>query len=66
MSAIHPTVVEKTSAQSDRALIEQWLDKFNVALHSGSASSVAALFAQDSHWRDVLAFTWSLTPREEP
>lgn len=66
MSAVHPTAVEKTSARSERALVEQWLDKWNVALHSSSTASVAALFAQDSHWRDVLAFTWSLTPCEGP
>ena len=31
-------------------------------MRDGSASAIAALFAPDSHWRDLLAFTWSLTP----
>src|SRR4029079_12695817 len=32
------------------------------ALRERSTSAIAALFAPDSHWRDLLAFTWSLTP----
>jgi Flavin-binding monooxygenase-like len=66
MSVTHQQVIEKNAVQSERALVEQWLDKLNVALHSGSTASAAALFAADSHWRDVLAFTWSLTPSEGP
>ncbi len=66
MSFTKQPVVDKGSVQSEstseRALAEQWLDKLNVALHSGSQSSVAALFAHESHWRDLLAFTWSITP----
>ena len=61
-------VAEKRSASvepaGERALAEQWLDKFNVALHSASPSSVAMLFAPESHWRDLLAFTWSITPSQ--
>lgn len=29
-----------------------------------AARPVASLFAPDSHWRDLLAFTWSITPRQ--
>ncbi len=47
---------------SDKALVEQWLDQFDAALHSGSAASVASLIAPDGHWRDLLAFTWTITP----
>lgn len=56
--------VEAPAAQSARALVEQWLDKFDIALQSESQSSVAALFAPDGHWRDLLAFTWHITPRQ--
>ena len=66
MSVTNPSITQQPATRSERALVEQWLDKLNVALHSGSVSSVAALFAQDSHWRDVLAFTWTLTPCEGP
>ena len=37
-----------------------WLDDFGAALASGDAARIAALFAEDCHWRDILAFTWDL------
>src|ERR1700712_3813269 len=39
---------------------EAWLDNFCEALASRDAAQVAALFANDCHWRDILAFTWNL------
>ena len=36
--------------------------QLDVALQGASRSSVAALFASDGHWRDLLAFTWTITP----
>jgi len=62
MSIVHPPLSEKAPVHSDEALVGQWLDKLNAALQSGSRTSVASLFASDSHWRDLLAFTWSITP----
>lgn len=37
-----------------------WLGDFRAALESGDAARVAALFAEDCHWRDLLAFGWDL------
>ena len=62
MSVANQPVFENPVVQSEQALVEQWLDQFNVALHSGSQASVASLFAPDGHWRDLLAFTWYITP----
>ena len=45
-------------------VIEQWLDRLDAALQSESRVSVAELFAPDGHWRDLLAFTWSITPSQ--
>ncbi len=64
MSAANQPAFDKPVAQSERALVAQWLDQFNVALHSGSKAAIAVLFAPDSHWRDLLAFTWSITPSQ--
>jgi putative flavoprotein involved in K+ transport len=61
-SAVAAAVVEAPAAQSEKALVEQWLDKLNAALHSASAPSLASLFMPDGHWRDLFAFTWSITP----
>jgi len=57
-------VVGKPAVRSEQGLVEQWLAQLDVALQSESRTSVASLFAPDSHWRDLLAFTWSITPRQ--
>ncbi|MFT5172060.1 MAG: cation diffusion facilitator CzcD-associated flavoprotein CzcO [Gammaproteobacteria bacterium] len=44
-------------------LVTAWLSAFEQAIANGNETQVAALFEDDSHWRDVLAFTWHLTPR---
>ncbi|HTR87604.1 MAG TPA: NAD(P)/FAD-dependent oxidoreductase [Reyranella sp.] len=50
------TVVD-TSA---KAAAQRWLDDFGAALASGDATRLAALFATECFWRDILAFTWDL------
>jgi putative flavoprotein involved in K+ transport len=35
-----------------------WLKAFESALVSRDAAQIASLFEEDSHWRDILAFTW--------
>ena len=62
MDAANQLVVEKTVVQSEKELVEQWLVRLDAALQSESSASVASLFAPDGHWRDLLAFTWSITP----
>ncbi|MEZ5856137.1 MAG: NAD(P)/FAD-dependent oxidoreductase [Hyphomicrobiaceae bacterium] len=51
----------------DDAMIRQavsgWLSAFEAALSKGDAKAVATLFHDDSHWRDVVAFTWAIKPR---
>ena len=39
-----------------------WLADFETALGSRDAGRIATLFHEDSHWRDILAFTWHYTP----
>lgn len=62
MDASNHLVFEKTVVQSEKGLVEQWLGQLDVALQSESRTSVASLFAPDGHWRDLLAFTWYITP----
>ena len=52
------------SVQAERVVVEQWLTKFNEALQVSDPQAVAALFADDCHWRDLFAFTWSITPTQ--
>ena len=64
MDAANPLVFEKAAVRSEKERVEQWLGQLDVALQSESRAAVASLFAPDGHWRDLLAFTWSITPRQ--
>jgi len=55
---------KETGIRSEEALVRRWLERLNTALQSGTRAAVAALFAHDGHWRDLLAFTWSITPSQ--
>lgn len=41
-----------------REAAELWLAAFEPALAARDADRIGALFHEDCHWRDVLAFTW--------
>ena len=62
MDAANRLVFEKSVSRSEKELVEQWLGQLDAAIQSESRASVASLFAPDGHWRDLLAFTWSITP----
>jgi putative flavoprotein involved in K+ transport len=40
--------------------IDQWLTRFDEALTRGDAAGAAELFAPESYWRDLVAFTWNI------
>lgn len=44
-------------------IVTAWLSRFEQTLSQARAEDLAALFEADGNWRDVLAFTWHLTPR---
>jgi cation diffusion facilitator CzcD-associated flavoprotein CzcO len=46
----------------DRISATNWLNALNSALAKSDEGLIKTLFADDCHWRDLLAFTWSLTP----
>ena len=49
-------------AEEARRATARWLTDFETALVARDATRIGALFHQDSHWKDVLAFTWHITP----
>ena len=53
---------ERDTATLDDIVIE-WLNQFEVALRDCDLLAVDALFVDDGNWRDILAFTWHLTPK---
>ena len=42
----------------------QWLAKFADALNRGDADAAAALFNDDSYWRDLVSFSWNIVTSE--
>lgn len=61
------TTLERRSAVQSTTPAEhvkQWLRSFEKALAQGSERDLKALFADDCHWRDLLAFTWNITPHD--
>ena len=48
-------------AEQARRSATGWLQAFETALVSRDAARIGALFHEDSHWRDILAFTWNFT-----
>ncbi len=46
--------------------IQHWLARFGAACSAGHHAEAAALFGDDSYWRDLIAFTWNLKTAEGP
>lgn len=44
--------------------VKQWLQKFSQALNSRKIGELQNCFSDDAHWRDLLSFTWSISPFE--
>ena len=45
---------------------DQWLADFGEALEAGDAERAAGMFAEQSFWRDLIAFSWNITTVEGP
>jgi cation diffusion facilitator CzcD-associated flavoprotein CzcO len=45
---------------------ESWLSAFGTALSTADAGALASLMYPDSHWRDLLAFTWHISTVSGP
>ncbi|MET9631894.1 NAD(P)/FAD-dependent oxidoreductase [Lentzea sp. NPDC006480] len=44
--------------------VDDWLTRFESALKARDAEVVSALFAPESYWRDLVAFTWNIKTAE--
>jgi putative flavoprotein involved in K+ transport len=56
----------ETAVQPVASEVDQWLARFEEALTAGDSAAAAGLFADESFWRDLVAFTWNLTTVEGP
>src|SRR5690625_579540 len=50
---------------TDADHVRQWLSRFSRALTNMDRRQLEDLFCEDSHWRDLLAFTWNITPHDD-
>lgn len=55
-------VMEQSPAEQARDAAVRWLERFEAALATGEQAGLAALFAQECHYRDMLAFSWTIRP----
>ena len=62
MNDVDDALLEFQRAEQARRLTAGWLADFEAALTARDMAALAALFHADSHWRDILAFTWHMTP----
>ena len=62
MNDVDASLHEQKAAEAARRQAAGWLAAFETALTRADTAGLAALFQADCHWRDILAFTWHLTP----
>ena len=55
-----------TQELTARTTITDWLSEFQTALAAKDADAASALFASDSYWRDLVAFSWNIVTVEGP
>ena len=61
----HSVTTPEINTDNDRRnAISHWLERFENALHAGDAARLATLFAVECHYRDLLAFSWSIRPAQ--
>ena len=46
--------------------LQAWLDAFGAACAAGRFKDAAAMFGDDSYWRDLISFTWNIKTAEGP
>ena len=63
MNHVAPAVLE-TPADQARSAIGEWLGRFEAALRATDKAALAALFAPECHYRDLLTFSWTIKPAE--
>lgn len=55
-----------TVLRSDTAAAATWLRSFEAALETGTDTALRAVFwDREVHWRDLMAFTWTITPHDD-
>jgi putative flavoprotein involved in K+ transport len=64
MTDVLDAAADTADTATPRTTVEAWLTQLDDALSRGDAQAAAALFVEDSYWRDLIAFTWNITTAE--
>lgn len=56
-------VLHEDAKSVDEGHVRTWLHGFESAVATRDAAALTKLFVEDSHWRDLFIFTWTITPR---
>ena len=62
MNDIDVALHQQQKADAARRSAARWLAAFETALDKADVAGLAGLLQPDCHWRDILAFTWHITP----
>jgi putative flavoprotein involved in K+ transport len=62
MNDFHQAASKHSEAVTVQELASRWLASFDDALAVRDVGRIASLLQADCHWRDLLAFTWHITP----
>ncbi len=60
------TLDAPAAASPAQQRVDSWLADFEDALTAGDVDRAAGMFAPESFWRDLVAFTWNITTVEGP
>jgi putative flavoprotein involved in K+ transport len=56
--------MDAVNAVTDTDRASRWIGSFGQALERGDIAAAAAHFADESYWRDLIAFTWNIATVE--
>lgn len=62
MNHVDSAILEKPVSEEAAHAVGQWLERFETALRAGDRPGLAALFAPECHYRDLVAFSWTIHP----
>lgn len=54
------TIGREAPVDSPQARVDAWLERFEAALTARDIETAARMFATESYWRDLVAFTWNI------
>jgi putative flavoprotein involved in K+ transport len=61
---LEPASDTEAAGSSPQARVDAWFAEFEAALAARDVEKAAGLFATESYWRDLIAFSWNITTVE--